>query len=64
MPVESLNHKTNLTESCCDGGVMSHGSSAFLSTAAHITRAGTVRGLAREIFIIYKQTHYLHNIYT
>lgn len=41
IPVVSLNHSTNFTESWIVGGVMSQGSSASLSKAAHTTLAGT-----------------------
>lgn len=43
MPSVSLNHNTNFTESCSDGGVRSHGNSTSRSGAAHMIRAGTVR---------------------
>jgi hypothetical protein len=41
IPVLSLNHNTNLTESC-NAGVRSQGNSTSLLGAAQITRAGTV----------------------
>jgi hypothetical protein len=48
MPVASLNHNTSLTLSLVDGDVVSQGSSASLSMAAHTTRAGTGTNKERQ----------------
>lgn len=52
IPSESLNHNTNFTESCTDGGVKSHGNSTSRSCAAQMTRAGTVMRGIRENFLV------------
>lgn len=41
IPVESLNHNTNLAESFGIGEVTSQGSSTSFDWAAHINRTGT-----------------------
>lgn len=43
IPVESLNHNTNLAESFGIGEVTSQGSSTSLDWAAHINRTGTAK---------------------
>lgn len=48
IPVESLNHSTNLAESFGMGDVMSHGSSMSFAWAAHIKRTGTIYNIKRQ----------------